>query len=64
MQYFPVEQVQLLSGVGLTNDNSTVRSNVMAILGSLGRQALKMKDGGADFLQVSDLPMHVLENLL
>ena len=53
-----MEQVQLLSGVGLTNDDSTVRSNVMAVLGRLGRQALKKKDDGAEVLQVSDFSMH------
>ena len=52
-----MEQVQQLSGVGLTNDDSTVRSNVMAVLGRLGRQALKKKDSGAEILQVSDLSM-------
>ena len=54
-----MEQVQQLSGVGLTNDDSTVRSNVMAVLGRLGRQALKKKDSGAEILQVSDLSVRV-----
>ena len=67
MQYLLLEQVQLLSGVGLTNDNSTARSNIMAVLGRLGRQTLKKKEGSADILQVSDLFVHVyiyLGNLL
>ena len=48
-----LDQVQLLSQVGLSFDDRSVKVTIMSLLGRLGTLALgRLEEGGADILQV------------
>ena len=53
LQCVTLDQVQLLSQVGLTYNDRSTKVTVMSVMGRLGKLTLSRQDeGGADILQV------------